>query len=112
MVQCLDGKRLETVAFRCTPEVRELLDLEAEYLGITLSKVTEKIVRDFVCREGKSCEQGLHPLESGVTELQRLTIEICVDGVVSPIERARFTRKATELLHQIWHEVHEKEGVA
>ena len=81
-------------------------------MGTKPSPLGEDILRRFVNDEGKHGEHGKHPILEGVQDLHHLTVEICVDGVISPIERQRFTKRATRLLSDLWNEEHHEEEVA
>ena len=105
----LNGKKQATVAFRCDPDIKLGIAGEAAFLGVTPSHLMETVLRDFLIRESKPRLLDLHPLEEGTKDLHRLTVEICADGVITPIERARWTKKMTELGYGVWHDINAEE---
>ena len=102
-------RKVDTLSCRCSYQLSEAFESEAESWGVSVSSLIHDILTDYITGKGKQCLSGPHPLERGVRELHHLTIDILLDGEVSPLERQRWTQKATKLLSDLWNEEHQEE---
>ena len=105
----LDGKKLETVAFRCSYDLREALFAEAKYLGITPSKLAENIVAGFFQLNGKQGLQDLPFFLQGVLRLFQISVDMSADDKTkTPLDRQRVTKHASKVLDDLWSKWHEE----
>ncbi|MGH9340101.1 MAG: hypothetical protein ACRD1R_11075 [Acidobacteriota bacterium] len=98
----LDGKRLEKMSFRLSPDHKLALILEASRRSISPSKLVAKITRRYLVMQRLS-RGHRHPLTSEVEALHQQTIEMLADGIVDPIERQRWTEIATKAFYRVWN---------
>jgi len=106
----LDGKKLANLSCTCSPELKQRVLQYKNDFGIdTISLAVETILREFFVKQDIGPIGHIsHPIETGVRELHHLTLDITVDGVITPLERQRWTKKMSDLFYKMWHEKYEE----
>ena len=107
----LDGKKMEApISAMVSPGLFDRLEKYQADFGIeSRSLAIETILREFFLKEDIGSLGHISDLENGTRDLHRLTVEILVDGVVTPLERQRWTKRATALLNKMWNDEKDKQ---
>ncbi len=92
----LDGKRLYTVSFRCSPEVRDALLNEAEKYGTTSSDLICTIVQRHI-RSQSLLRTHEHPGDALVNEMVEFFRAARKDDLLDDIELQGLIRRAVKL---------------
>jgi len=106
----LDGKKLANLSCTCSPELKQrVLQYQSDFGIDTISLTVETILREFFVKQDIGPIGHIsHPIEAGVRELHHLTLDITLDGIITPLERQRWTKKMSELFYRMWNEEQEK----
>ncbi len=95
----LDGKRLYTVSFRCSPEVRDALLDEAEQYGTTSSDLICTIVQRHIRAQSLLRTHDDPRLDALMDELVEIVHAAREDGLIDKVEERQMINKLAETLN-------------
>ena len=95
----LDGKRLDTVSFRCSPEVRQALLDEAEQYGTTSSSLACTVLQRHFRAQSLLRTHGDPRLDTLIDEFVEIVHAAREDGLLDKVEERQMIDKLAEMLN-------------